>query len=162
MLLLNVQRYTLKIWNANPEHLMSDIYWRRFLGENCQFYSSAVSKKTPQKHSYQSVRPVTVNVSRNVIISVSADSITILLQQGPVSCLCFLNQRRRSSDWACSALTLVSIRLLSLGFRFFIKRSIIHITKTNKYVSVYMHVSVYKCIFMVLVVNGIIKYLTSV
>lgn len=44
-------------------------------------------KEKPQKHSYQSVRPVTVNVSRNVIISVSADSITILLQQGPVSCL---------------------------------------------------------------------------
>lgn len=160
MLLLNVQRYTLKIWNANPEHLMSDIYWRRFLGENCEFYSSAVSKrKTPKTFS---VRPVTVNVSRNVIISVSADSITILLQQGPVSCLCFLNQRRRSSDWACSALTLVSLRLLSLGFGFFIKRSIIHITKTNKYVSVYMNVSVYKCIFMVLVVNGIEKYLTSV
>lgn len=119
-------------------------------------------KEKPQKHSYQSVRPVTVNVSRNVIISVSADSITILLQQGPVSCLCFLNQRRRSSDWACSALTLVSLRLLSLGFGFFIKRSIIHITKTNKYVSVYMNVSVYKCIFMVLVVNGIEKYLTSV
>lgn len=117
-------------------------------------------KENPQKHSYQSVRPVTVNVSR--IISVSADSITILLQQGPVSCLCFLNQRRRSSDWACSALTLVSLRLLSLGFGFFIKRSIIHITKTNKYVSVYMNVSVYKCIFMVLVVNGIEKYLTSV
>lgn len=117
-------------------------------------------KEKPQKHSYQSVRPVTVNASRNVIISVSADSITILLQQGPVSCLCFLNQRRRSSDWACSAL--VSIRLLSLGFGFFIKRSIIHITKTNKYVSVYMNVSVYKCIFMVLVVNGIEKYLTSV
>lgn len=117
-------------------------------------------KEKPQKHSYQSVRPVTVNVSR--IISVSADSITILLQQGPVSCLCFLNQRRRSSDWACSALTLVSLRLLSLGFGFFIKRSIIHITKTNKYVSVYMNVSVYKCIFMVLVVNGIEKYLTSV
>lgn len=113
-------------------------------------------KEKPQKHSYQSVRPVTVNVSRNVIISVSTDSITILLQQGPVSCLCFLNQRRRSSDWACSALTLVSLRLLSLGFGFFIKRSIIHITKTNKYVSVY------KCIFMVLVVNGIEKYLTSV
>lgn len=117
-------------------------------------------KEKPQKHSYQSVRPVTVNASRNVIISVSADSITILLQQGPVSCLCFLNQRRRSSDWACSAL--VSIRLLSLGFGFFIKRSIIHITKTNKYVSVYMNVSVYKCIFMVLVVSGIEKYLTSV
>lgn len=117
-------------------------------------------KEKPQKHSYQSVRPVTVSVSR--IISVSADSITILLQQGPVSCLCFLNQRRRSSDWACSALTLVSLRLLSLGFGFFIKRSIIHITKTNKYVSVYMNVSVYKCIFMVLVVNGIEKYLTSV
>lgn len=117
-------------------------------------------KEKPQKHSYQSVRPVTVNASRNVIISVSADSITILLQQGPVSCLCFLNQRRRSSDWACSAL--VSIRLLSLGFGFFIKRSIIHITKTNTYVSVYMNVSVYKCIFMVLVVNGIEKYLTSV
>lgn len=83
----------MQIQNTSCQISTGGSFWVRIVSFTVQL---SVKKKQKPKNILTKVSGLSLLMSVVTLSSVSA--LTILLQQGPVSCLCFLNQRRKSSD----------------------------------------------------------------